>query len=98
MTLGEILGQLEDESRISRLLPDLGDAQWRNRAVEIASAQGAALGEYASGAVERFASGAGDEDWISLMSALNSAVDPGVACLRRMIDWALQRDGGGTVQ
>ena len=37
-----------------------------------------------------------DEDWVSLLSALNRAADPGAACLRRMIDWLMERDGERT--
>lgn len=93
MSLGEILRQFDDENFVARLLPDLGDAQWRERASSAAAEQGEALGEYASASVERFASGAQDEDWLTLLSALNRAADPGAVCLRRMIDWAIERDG-----
>lgn len=96
MTLGEIFGQLGDEDRVARLLPDLGDAPWRARAIRAATAQGAGLGDYAVAAVEGFSAGARDEDWVSLLSALNRAADPGAACLRRMIDWLMERDGERT--
>ncbi len=92
MSLGQILAQFGDESLVARLLPDLGDAPWQRRAKEAADMQGEALGEYAGAAVARFASGAGDEDWLSLLSALNRAADPGAVCLRRIIDWAMDRD------
>jgi hypothetical protein len=93
VSLGEILRQFDDENFVARLLPELGDAEWRERASSFAAEHGEALGEYASASVERFASGAQEEDWLSLVSALNRAADPGVVCLRRMMDWAIARDG-----
>jgi len=96
VSLGEILRQFDDENFVARLLPELGDAQWQERASSVAAEHGEALGEYASASVERFASGAQEEDWLSLVSALNRAADPGVVCLRRMMDWAIARDGEET--
>lgn len=98
MILGEILTELGDEARVYQLAPELGDAQWQARAASAANDRGLALGEYARAAVERFASMAGDEDWLALLSALNRGADPGVVCLRRIVDWALQRDGAGDVR
>jgi hypothetical protein len=98
MTLGEILTELGDEARVHRLAPALGDPQWQARAASAANDRGLALGEYARAAVERFAAMAGDEDWLALLSALNRGTDPGVICLRRIVDWAMQRDGVGDVR
>lgn len=92
MSLGEILAQFEDESVVARLLPDLGDSQWRARAQKAAAAQGEAMGDYAGAAVARFAACAPDEEWVSLLSALNRAADPGAICLRRILDWAMNDD------
>lgn len=92
MNLGQILCLFDDEAVVTRLLPDLGDEQWRGRATSAAAAQGTALGDYAGAAVDRFATGAKDEDWLSLMAALNRSADPGAICLRRMIDWAMESD------
>lgn len=94
MKLGEILRMFDDERIVARLLPELGDETWRARAASLAEARGEELGSYAGAAVERFAAAAGDEDWMSLLAALNRAGDPGAVCLRRMMDWAMARDGG----
>jgi hypothetical protein len=95
MTLGELLQQFDDETIVARLAPELGDAEWQSRAAATATARGATLGGYASAAVERFTAAASAEDWVTLMSSLNRAADPGANCLRRMIDWSLARDNGG---
>jgi hypothetical protein len=96
MMLGELLQHLDDEAIVARLAPELGDAEWQARAAAAATAHGATLGGYASAAVERFTAAASAEDWVSLMSSLNRAEDPGANCLRRMIDWALASDNGGS--
>ena len=49
-------------------------------------------GEYASGAVRRFASGAGDEDWLALVGVLARSDDPGRSCLVNMVSWSLAHD------
>ena len=95
MMLGELLQHLDDETIVARLAPELGDAEWQMRAAVAATARGATLGGYASAAVERFTAAASAEDWVSLMSSINRAADPGAICLRRMIDWSLARDNGG---
>jgi hypothetical protein len=95
MTLGALLQRLDDETIVARLAPELGDAEWQARAAAAATARGATLGGYASAAVAHFAAAASAEDWVSLMSSLNRAADPGADCLRRMIDWALASDNGG---
>lgn len=94
MNLGEIMQMFDDEQIVERLLPELGDESWRARAASLAQARGEELVSYAGAAIDRFAAGAGDEDWLSLIGAINRAGDPGALCLRRMIDWAMARDGG----
>ena len=94
MTLGEIMRMFDDEQVVARLLPDLGDEKWQARAASFAEGRGEELAAYAGAAVGRFAGCAGDEDWMSLLGSLNRACDPGAHCLRRMVDWAMARDGG----
>jgi hypothetical protein len=48
---------------------------------------------YVLAAVRRFEQGAGPDDWVSLMGAASGHADPGKACLQRMVQWALQKDG-----
>ena len=53
---------------------------------------GESVGEYASGAVRRFANLAGSEDWLGLMNVLERATDPGAGCLTYMVGWSLKQD------
>lgn len=96
--LGMILSGLRDESEAMTALLDVGDIALV-ASVEAACARGGdSVGEYTSAAVRRFANAASDDDWLSLMTALNSAENPARAGLESMLRWALaheSRDDGG---
>ena len=49
-------------------------------------------GEYAAGAVRRFANLAVSEDWLGLMNVIERAGDPGIDCLTYMVKWSLKQD------
>ena len=78
MTLGEIFSQFEDEEHVARLAPDLGDAEWQARAAVRRDGSWrnawATMPAPPSSVLPRPPSA---EDWVSLMSALNRAADPG---------------------
>ena len=61
------------DSRVRRL------AQLRREA----EATGQTLGEYAQGAMRRYANEASDDEWVSLLGALARTQDPGGVCLQR---------------
>lgn len=92
MLLGSLIRHLTDASRATEALLALDDLRLLARVGEAARAEGSAAGDYAAAAVRRFADQAGDEDWLALMNALEGADDPGAACLRTMIGWALRTD------
>ena len=50
------------------------------------------VGEYAAGAVRRFANLAASEDWLGLMNVIERADDPGIDCLTFMVKWSLRQD------
>jgi hypothetical protein len=92
MLLGQLLERLGDEAIAAEALIALADLPL---VAEIENA-GRPFGEtadvYAAGAARRFATLASDEDWLSLMTALDRADDPGLACLRQMLVWSLRVD------
>lgn len=92
MLLGHIIRELSDEAKATEVLLALGDLPLLARIVQAARASNAHVGAYAAAAVTRFADQAGDDDWLGLMTALERAEDPAVACLRSMIGWALRQD------
>lgn len=100
MLLGTLMNGLRDEGVAMATLMELGDIVLAARVEEARDTHGESLGEYVTGAVQRFALLAGDEDWLGLMTALERSDDPAGACLARMLSWSLARDArvdsGGT--
>ena len=92
MLLGDIIRDLSSESTATAALVGLGDLPLLAQIETARTAHDETAGGYAAGAVARFADGAGDEDWLGLMNALERTDDPAGACLRRMIEWSLKQD------
>lgn len=92
MLLGTILGNLRDEGNAAAALAALDDlvllAQVRERAAQYDETPG----EYAAGAVSRFAGAASDEEWLALMTAIENSGDPARTTLDRMVRWSLVQD------
>ena len=57
---------------------------------ERAAAEETDLGAYVSQTVRRYANEASDEEWITLMGALNRSPDPGATCLKRAFEHVLR--------
>ena len=87
MLLGDLLSRFDDPSFATEVVLQIGDVGLLARMREQAAAEGQELGEFARGAVQRFAAEASDEDWISMIGALARASDPGATCLRRVVDY-----------
>lgn len=92
MQLGEIIRNFSEEARADEALLACGDIVLLARIGETAGRYEETRGEYAAGAVRRFANLASSEDWLALMNAIERADDPGFNCLTHMLDWSLQRD------
>ncbi|HWK01769.1 MAG TPA: hypothetical protein VNR41_13785 [Xanthobacteraceae bacterium] len=92
MLLGDLLARFRDESIATETVLGCGDLVLIAGLMEQASLSGQTLGAYAASAVRRYAAGASDEEWVTLMGALGRAEDPGIVCMRRAFDHALQQD------
>ena len=92
MQLGEVIRGFDDEANAAEALIPCGDIALLARVDALTSWFGETVGEYASGAVRRFANLAGSEDWLGLMNILERADDPGAGCLTFMVDWSLRQD------
>jgi hypothetical protein len=90
MTLGDVLAHLDDETAAAEALLGLGDLKLLADARERAAAEGLELTDFARAAVQRYATAAPDEEWITLMGLLGRTDDPGATCLRRAFAFALQ--------
>ncbi len=87
--LGDILHRLNDETAALEALLGAGDVTLVAAARERAAAEGVDLATCVAQTVQRYAAQASDEEWITLIGALNRAPDPGAAYLRRAFACAL---------
>ncbi len=92
MQLGEIIRTFSEETRADEALLACGDLALVARIGEAAGRYDETVGEYAAGAVRRFANLASGEDWLALMGAIERADDPGFCCLTHMLHWSLKTD------
>ncbi len=92
MLLGDVLRALQDETLAMETLAAMNDFVLLARVRSAAALLGETPGQYAANSVRGFADRAGDEDWLALMTAIETSGDAGQTCLARMIGWALQRD------
>ena len=88
--LGDLLASLGDEATAMETILRGGDLQILTAARAQAAVEGLALGAYVTRAMQRYTTGASDEEWITLIGLLNRAPDPGAACLQRALTTALQ--------
>lgn len=95
MQIGALIERLEQEDDAGDALAVLGDIVLFSEVVAMGERFEESPAAYTAGAVARFASGAGDEDWVGLIGAIERAADPGQAFLARVLRWSLARDAGG---
>jgi len=88
--LGDLLARLTDETKALEAILGVGDLGLLNAVRERATAEGIELGAYVAETVQRYAAEATDEEWTTLMSALNRSPDPGTACLKRAFEYSLR--------
>jgi len=92
MLFGTIMTKLQDEHLASATLLSLGDLVLLARVEAARIPHGETVGEYVSGAAQRFANGGSDEDWLALTTALERSQTPAATCLDTMVRWSLARD------
>jgi len=88
--LGDLLANLTDETTALEAILGAGDLNLLTAVRERAAAEGVDLGAYVAETVQRYAAEASDEEWITLMGALNRSQDPGATCLKRAFDHSLR--------
>jgi hypothetical protein len=92
MQLGEIIRSFSEDVAANEALLACNDIVLFARVGEAAARHDETVGEYASGAVRRFANLAASEDWLALMTAIERAEDPGLRVLAHMVGWSLKQD------
>jgi hypothetical protein len=86
MLLSDILAKFFDEAGVTEFLLRHGDLPLLARLRDLAEAERETLGEFASGAVRRYASEASDEEWVTLLGLISRTDDPAVVCLQRALE------------
>ncbi len=92
MNLGNLIASLEQEAHSESALEALGDIVLLTEVREMGTAFGEDVGAYVATSARRYAALAGDEEWVTLIGAMERASDPGKMALKRMLRWALDRD------
>ncbi|WP_349370126.1 hypothetical protein [Salinarimonas sp.] len=90
MLLGDLIARLDDEVVALEALLGLGDLALLAEVETAAACVGLTAGAFAAQAVGLFASGASDDDWVTLIGSIGRAEDPGAACLKGMLAYALR--------
>ena len=90
MLLGDILSRLENDGEAAEVILGAGDLRLLAAMRQRAEAEGLDfLLAYAKAAVQRYATEASDEEWLTMMGQVGRAVDPGLACLKRAFERAV---------
>jgi hypothetical protein len=92
MQLGQIIRSFSEDAAASEALLACNDIVLFARVGDAANRYAETVGEYASGAVRRFANLAGSEDWLGLMNVVERTDDPATGCLAYMVNWSLTKD------
>lgn len=92
MQLGDIIRSFSEDAAASEALLACNDIVLFVRVGDAANRYEETVGEYASGAVRRFANLADSEDWLGLMNVVERTDDPGTGCLVYMVNWSLTKD------
>ncbi len=88
--LGDLMTSLTDEATALETIMGAGDLKLLAAARELAAADGLDLGPFVTQSVQRYASEASDEEWLTLMGLLNRSQDPGATCIKRALEHALR--------
>ncbi|MGB8637613.1 MAG: hypothetical protein WCD30_05690 [Pseudolabrys sp.] len=89
MLLGDILSRLENDGEAAEVILGAGDLRLLAAMRQRAEAEGLDLAAYAKAALQRYATEASDEEWLTMMGQVGRAVDPGLACLKRAFERAV---------
>lgn len=89
MLLGDILKKFSDQNAAIEYLLALGDLPLAARVQNLATLEGEPVGEFVAATVQRYASLASDEEWLTLLGLISRAKDPAAAYLRRALEKSL---------
>lgn len=88
MLLGDLIARFSDEAAAEEAVLSLDDLVLLATLRAQSEAAGMALGAYAAAAASRYAAEAPEDEWLTLIGAMNRAGDPGSVYLRRAFAYA----------
>jgi hypothetical protein len=83
------LSRLNNDGEAAEIILGVGDLRMLTAMQEHAKAAGLDLADFAKAALQRYATEATDEEWITLMGLMGRTSDPGLVCLKRAFENAL---------
>jgi hypothetical protein len=89
MLLGDVIARFDDEAFAGETLFALDDLALSARVAALAAENNVSAGEFVRQSVGRFANGASDEQWLTLIGQMSRAENPGQVFLRRVLSNAL---------
>ena len=89
MLLGDVIARFDDETFAGETLFALGDIALAARVTAQAAENNVSAGEFVRQSVGRFANGASDEEWLTLIGQMSRAENPGELFLRRVLSSAV---------
>lgn len=92
MHLGSIMEHLREEGAAAEALLALGDIVLIAEVDRVRRQHDEDVGEYVTGAVQRFANLGSSEDWLQLMTRMEKSENPAATCLAMMLRWSVDRD------
>lgn len=92
MTLGDLIGRMDEPDVAERAIAAIRDLSLLARVASAADAAGMSPGEYAAISVRSFANTAGDEAWVQLIGRCQTRSDPGLAALAYILEAGLSAD------
>jgi hypothetical protein len=95
MLLGDLLARAEGADATGAVAALLDDLSLLTRVAAVAARTGLDPDHYIMAAVKRFEREASGDDWVTLMGAASRHANPGSACLRYMVERALNADAAG---
>lgn len=83
MTLGDLLAQFDDETVAAETALRVGDLVTISALRDQADALGLTFGAHAARAMRQYSDAATDDEWLTLVGAMNRADDPATVYMRR---------------
>jgi hypothetical protein len=91
MMIGDLIQRFDNEAVAAETLASLEDVALLADIATAAAEQNLTLGEFATMSIDRFVTGANDEDWLRMFTHVTRASDPGAAFLHHILSDAVKR-------